>query len=136
MTTWSATRFGVILLGVAASAANYASFGGIWALDSARSDLGQCRKVETLTLRVEYTAAHVTVIELARDEFGGHVVQRELTAFRREGNTIQLRAEQQPKSAPPEQWTLSSDGTQLSMRRQCGQSVQRLVFHRSTKIGD
>jgi hypothetical protein len=135
--TWGgATRLGM-LLGLAAGATTYQAFTGVWALDPGRSDLGQCRAVEAAMLRVEHTSAGVTVVELVRDEFGGHVMKRGFTIFRRTGNTVQLQAEQQPSQipVPVEQWTLSSDGAQLLIRRPCGQSsVQRLVFRRSTTV--
>jgi hypothetical protein len=137
--TWcGVTRIAVLLLAVTAVAANSTNLSGVWALDSARSDLGQCWKVESMMLRVEYIAARVIGVELVNDESGGRLVKREFTTLKRVGNTIQLRAEQQPTqfSAQPEQWILSRDGTRLSIRRQCGQSVQCLVFHRSTTITD
>jgi hypothetical protein len=137
--TWcGAIRLAVLLLEVTAVAANSTNLSGVWVLDSARSDLGQCWRVQSMMLRVEYIAARVIAVELVNDESGSRLVRRELTTFKRVGNTIQLRAEQQPNqfSAEPEQWILSSDGTRLSIRRQCGQSVQRLVFHRSTTTTD
>jgi hypothetical protein len=137
--TWGgAIRLAVRLLGVTAVAANSINLTGVWILDSARSDLGQCCKVESMILRVEYVAARVIAVELVNDESGGRLVKHEFATFRLVGNTIQLRAEQQPNqfSAQPEHWILSGDGTRLSIRRQCGQSVQRLVFHRSTTIKD
>jgi hypothetical protein len=137
--TWcGAIRLAVLLLEVTAVAANSTNLSGVWVLDSARSDLGQCWRVQSMMLRVEYIAARVIAVELVNDESGSRLVRRELTTFKRVGNTIQLRAEQQPNqfSAEPEQWILSSDGTRLSIRRQCGQSVQRLVLHRSTTTTD
>ena len=137
--TWcGAIRLGVLLLGVTAVAANSINLSGVWVLDPARSDLGQCWKVESMMLRVEYTATRVIAVELVNDESGGRIVKHDFTTFKRVGNTIQLRAERQPNQFPAqsEQWILSSDGTQLSIRRQWGQSVQRLVFHRSSPITD
>ena len=130
-----ARRLSVMLLAVAAGATSYLSFAGVWALDLAKSDLGQCREVEHVMIRVEYTTARVTVVELFRDELGDHVRKREFTLFRRAGNTIQLQAEQPNQVAVlHEQWTLSSNGNRLSIQRKCGQPVQRLVFRRSTMI--
>jgi hypothetical protein len=137
--TWGgAIQLGALLLGTAAVAAHSINPSGVWILDSARSDLGQCWNVESMTLRVEYIASRVIVVDLLNDQSGGRLVTREFTAFKRAGNTIHLRGEQEPNqfSAQSEQWTLSSDGTRLSIRRQCGQSVHRLVFHRSTTITD
>lgn len=137
--TWGgAIRLCVLLLEVTAVAANFIDLSGVWVLDSARSDLGQSRKVVSMMLRVEHIAARVIAVEVVNDESGGRLVKREYTTFKRVGNTIELRAEQQPNqfSSQSEQWILSSDGTRLSIRRQCGQSVQRLVFRRSTTITD
>lgn len=135
-TRWGcARRLGLILLALAAGATTRPNFAGLWALDSAQSDLGQWQNVETVMLRVECTPAHVTVLELVQDEFGGHVRRRELRAFQWARNTIQL-SEQQPSPTPPEQWTLSTDGSLLSIRRHYGQSLQRLVFHRSTAVSE
>jgi hypothetical protein len=93
----------------------------------------ECRSHDTKGC-VHRVASHV--IELFNDEGGSHVMKREFTLFRRAGNTIQLQAAQQPNqvSAESEEWSMSSNGTQLSIRRHCGQYVQRLVFRRSTTI--
>ena len=131
-------RLGVLLLGiVTAGTADYGSFAGVWALDSARSDFGQCRDVKIVALRVDYTVPRrVSVIELANDQLAAHLIKREFVALRRAGNTMQLQTEQQSNSAAFEEWTLRSDGSQLSIRRMCGQSLQRLVFQRSITIPD
>jgi hypothetical protein len=103
-----AIRLGVLLLEVTAAAAISTNLSGIWVLDSASSDLGQCWKVESMMLKVEYTATHVIDVELVNDESGGRLLKREFTTFKRVGNTIQLRAERQPNQFPAqsEQWTL------------------------------
>ena len=131
-----AIRLGLLLLAATAVAANSLDLSGVWVLDSARSDFGQCWKGEMMVLRVEYIPARVITVELFNDESGGRIVKREFTTLRRVGNTIRLRDERQPNqfSAPSELWILSNDGIRLSIRRQCGQSVQGLVFHRSTEI--
>ena len=130
---WGSVRLGVVLVGMAAAAKNTPKLQGVWAIDSARSALGQCRNAETIALYVEYAAPNVTVVELVNDETGRHLLKRQLIATRQTGTTIQLQPVQQDRevSARPEQWTLSRGGKQLSIRRPCGQSVQRLVFHRS-----
>jgi len=134
----SAFRLGVLLVQMTAAAKNHAKLGGVWASDSAKSEPGQCRSVESMMLYVEYTAPRVTVIELVNDEAGGHLLKRQLIALRQSGTTIQLQPVQQANevSARPEQWTLSRGGNQLSIRRRCGPSVQRIVFHRSTTAPD
>ncbi len=55
--------------------------------------------------------------------------------LKRVGNTIKLRAKEQHNqfSAQPEQWILSNDETGRSIRRQYWQSLQDLVFQRSTR---
>ena len=108
--TWGgAIRLGVLLLEVTAVAANSIDLSGVWILDSARSDFGQCWKGEMMVLRVEYIPARVIAVELFNDESGGRIVKREFTTLRRVGNTIRLRDERQPNqfSAPSELWILS-----------------------------
>jgi len=132
----SAFRLGVLLVQMTAAAKNYAKLGGVWASDSAKSEPGQCRSVESATLYVEYTAPRVTVIELVNDEAGGHLLKRQLIALRHSGTTIEVKPVQQANegAARPEQWTLSRGGNQLSIRRQCGPSVKRIVFRHSTTV--
>ena len=136
---WSSTiRLGVVLVGMTAAAKNNPRLQGVWALDSARSALGQCRGFETVALYVEYRAPNVTVLELVNDEAGRHLLKRQWIASRQTGTTIQLQPVQQPNETftLPEQWTLSRGGDQLSIGRKCGPSVQRMVFRRSTTAPD
>jgi hypothetical protein len=111
---------------------NNTNLGGVWVLDTTKSDFEEFDAPKQIVLKVEQSQDRLTVVEVSRDQHGKAVLKRDYTLHGREGPLGETTVFH--NSARHEKWTLVQGGRELVIKRSigCDGSV-RLVFKRSTR---